>query len=108
MLLINYEGFHRILFLANLLVLAPLIEEFFFRGLIFTILKNRFDFFWGISITTILFTLGHENWVDTFIRSMILTYIYERTNCLLFAILIHFFMNVIAIISALIIFSYSQ
>lgn len=107
MLIIKYKGFYCILFLINLLVLAPFIEELFFRGLVFTILKNRFNFFWGISITAILFSVGHiDSWVNTIIASIIFTYVYEKTNCLLFAILTHAFKNGLAIVSALITFYY--
>ena len=106
MIIINYEGFYRILFLANLLIFAPLIEEIFFRGLIFTILKNRINIFWGIIITSILFSIGHENWIDAFFRSIILTYVYGKSYCLSFSILTHIFMNMIAISSAFIIFFY--
>ncbi|UCF72724.1 MAG: CPBP family intramembrane metalloprotease [Deltaproteobacteria bacterium] len=106
MLLINYKGFYCTLFLINLLVLAPFIEELFFRGLVFTILKNRFNFFWGMTVTAILFSVGHESWFNAIIRSIIFTYVYEKTNCLLFAILTHTFVNAMAIVSALITFYY--
>jgi hypothetical protein len=103
--LLNSKGGYRIFFLINLLFFIPVIEELYFRGLVFTILKNRFDSFWGIIITTVLFILGHPgSWFNAGISSIIYTLVYEKTNCLLFAILTHSIYNGMAIVSALIIF----
>lgn len=105
MILWNYKGPYLALFLANLLLLAPVFEEIFFRGLVFPILKNRFSFHVGVIFTSVLFAIGHKNVVDALVRSLILTYVYGKANSLLLPILIHAFMNMIAIISALIVFS---
>ena len=107
MLIINSKGAYRIFFLINLLFLAPFIEELYFRGLVFTVLKNRFDFFLGIIITTVLFSFVHpRGWFSAGILSIIYTLVYEKTNCLLFAILTHSIYNGMAVVSALITFYY--
>lgn len=105
--LLNSKGAYRIFFLINLMFFVPVIEELYFRGLVFTILKNRFNSFWGITITTVLFVLGHPGaWLNAGISSIIYTLVYEKTNCLSFAILTHCIHNGMAIVSALIIFYY--
>jgi len=107
MLIINSKGIYRIFFLINLLFFIPFIEELYFRGLVFTILKNRFDLFWGVAITTVFFSFMHpRSWFNAGILSIIYTLVYEKTNCLLFAIVIHSIYNGMTVISALITFYY--
>jgi len=107
MLIINSKGAYHIFFLINLLFVVPFIEELYYRGLVFTILKNRFDFFWGIAITTLLFSFGHpRSWLNAGILSIIYTLVFEKTNCLLFSILTHSIYNGMAIVSALITYYY--
>jgi membrane protease YdiL (CAAX protease family) len=102
MMITNYKGLCRILFLINLLVLAPFMEELLYRGLVFTILKNRFKLFWGVCLTTILFAFpGHTKiWVNAVITSLITILVFEKSNCLLFPILVHVFVNMTAILCA--------
>jgi membrane protease YdiL (CAAX protease family) len=80
------------LFVAVLLI--PCIEEIFFRGCIFRVLKNTFNPFWGYFGSTAVFVLGHgisePNEVIFFtINSVILAYLYDKTNLIGTSIIAH-------------------
>lgn len=94
----------------SLVVLPPLAEEFAFRGFLFTALRGRFGFLWGTIGTSALFAVPHllESsgggllWVagvDTFVLSIVLCYVREKTGRLWAGVGIHMAKNSIAFVS---------
>src|SRR4029079_1566506 len=86
----------RIFFGVIAILLAPLVEELLFRGILYPALKQkgyRRLALWGASL---FFALTHSN-VPTFIPltflAIILTLLYEETNTLLMPILTHSLFN---------------
>jgi uncharacterized protein len=88
---------------ANLLnffvivLMAPVVEEFFFRGLLLT----RWSFKWnvrtGIFASSLVFALGHpDNVVGAFFIGYVLSILYIQTNSLFVPISIHIANNGIA------------
>ena len=84
----------------SLVILPPLAEEVLFRGFLFGGLRNQFRLLPAAVITSILFGVGHLQfgseapllWVaaiDTFVLSMVLCYIREKTGSLWPGIFIH-------------------
>jgi len=77
-------------------VLAPLGEEFFFRGLLFSLLKR---FGWpklGWLFTSFLFALFHTNapaFLPLFALALALTWLYEKTGGLLAPVMAHSLFN---------------
>jgi uncharacterized protein len=80
------------------IILAPLVEEFIFRGLLFPILK-QLGFvklaWWG---TSLLFALIHFNlhaFLPLTVLALMLTWLYDRTDNLLAPILAHSAFNAV-------------
>jgi membrane protease YdiL (CAAX protease family) len=92
-----------------LVVLPPIAEEILFRGFIYTSLRSRMNKIVAAVIVSVLFAFPHlfeSNsgllWiagVDTFILSMVLVYVREKTDKLWASILIHALKNLVAFIS---------
>jgi membrane protease YdiL (CAAX protease family) len=92
-LFVQYGIGERILFLLLLGFIGPTVEEVLFRGFFYRILRNRYDIFWGATISTALYALSHgissEVFFYIFIPGLIYVYVYEKTNSILSSILTH-------------------
>jgi membrane protease YdiL (CAAX protease family) len=96
----------KILTFVSLVVLPPIAEEFLFRGFLFTGLRKKMTFMWTAVITSILFASLHLAegasgllWVagiDTFVLSIILCYLREKTGNLWAGMMLHAIKNGIA------------
>ncbi len=96
----------KIMALVGLVVLPPLVEEFIFRGFVFTGLRKRLTFIWATIITSTLFALPHlaassegPLWIagiDTLVLSFTLCYLRETTGALWAPIALHAVKNAIA------------
>ena len=88
-----------------LVCIAPLIEEFLFRGFLNNLLREKVNAFVRMSIVSILFTVLHmpyiQNWIQFIaylIGSIVLFLIYERRRSLFDAILLHSLSNGLLVI----------
>ena len=88
-----------------LVCIAPLIEEFLFRGFLNNLLRGKVNAFVRMSIVSILFTVVHmpyiHNWIQFtayLIGSIVLFLIYERRRSLFDAILLHSLLNGLLVI----------
>ena len=88
-----------------LVCIAPLIEEFLFRGFLNNLLREKVNAFVRMSIVSILFTVLHmpyiQNWIQFIaylIGSIILFLVYERRRSLFDAILLHSLSNGLLVI----------
>ena len=98
----------KLMALAGLVLLAPIIEEIIFRGFVFTGMRTKLNFVWAALFTSLLFAAPHLLqssqgllWiagVDTLILSFVLCYIREKTGSLWAAMLVHAFKNSLAFI----------
>ena len=80
----------------NAVLLAPLFEELLFRGHLQTAIGMRLHSRGAaIVITSLLFASIHETWMmpPIFVLSLMLGYVYERTNSLWVSILLHVAFN---------------
>ncbi len=83
-----------------LCVIPAICEEFIFRGMIFKGLRSHYSAIVSILLTGLLFALIHQNIVQfiyPFIMGCVLALVMERTNNLIYPILIHFFSNLTTI-----------
>jgi len=107
-------GFSLLLTFLSLVVLPPIVEETVFRGFVFTGLRGRIRPIWAGLITSVLFATAHLEfgsgkpllWVaaiDTFILSLVLCYLRQKTDSLWPGILLHALKNSIAFVSLFII-----
>ena len=89
----------------ELVCIAPLIEELFYRGFLNNLLRGKVNAFVRMSIVSILFTVVHmpyiHNWIQFIaylIGSIVLFLVYERRRSLFDAILLHSLLNGLLVI----------
>lgn len=83
---------------VNVLVLAPLVEEIIFRGILFEVVRERAGAAAAYLISSALFAVVHGvglGAVPIFIAALGLAFIYQKFG-LPTAVLIHFFQNAVA------------
>ncbi len=76
----------------RVVVLAPIVEELIFRGVIFSGFQRIYPAFWAIFFSALLFALFHLNpWQlgPTFLLGLLLGFVRLRTGSLLAAIFTH-------------------
>ncbi|WP_111979623.1 CPBP family intramembrane glutamic endopeptidase [Algibacillus agarilyticus] len=75
-----------VLFIICQVILAPLIEEIYFRGIIFKQLYQRGGFIFSAIISSLVFCALHPQnlWLAVFISGLVYCYIYIKTNNLLY------------------------
>lgn len=77
-------------------VLAPVAEEFIFRGVLFPFVKQlgwpRLAWL-GVSFLFALIHLNAPTFVPLFVLALVLTWVYDRTDCLLASITVHSLFN---------------
>lgn len=86
----------RLLIAFSAVVIAPLFEEFLFRGHLQTLLARVTRRPWlAVVFTSIVFTLAHPwfTWMPIFVLSVCLGYVYERTGNLWVSVLVHAVFN---------------
>ena len=84
-----------------MVIIAPLLEELLFRGIIFARLREYMSVKVAIVISALIFGIIHGNVVQgmyAFIIGICLAYIYERYNTLLAAVLFHMSANLMSVI----------
>ncbi|MBR6831268.1 MAG: CPBP family intramembrane metalloprotease [Tidjanibacter sp.] len=73
-------------------VIAPVLEEYLFRGLFIDSARRRMNALWAVLISSALFGLAHgipQQAFNAFVVGLILGYVYVRTNSLAAVITIH-------------------
>lgn len=94
----------------SLVILPPVVEEIIMRGFLYTGLKNKLPKIWAILITSLLFAVAHLQagsgekllWIaalDTFILSIFLIRLKEKTGNLWAPIFLHSIKNFVAFLS---------
>lgn len=92
---------------ASLVILPPVTEEIVCRGFLYTGLRTRLPVITAAIITSVLFALAHLQWgsgnallwvaaLDTFVLSMVLVYLREKTGSVWSPILVHMIKNGLA------------
>jgi membrane protease YdiL (CAAX protease family) len=96
-----------VLAFAALVILPPIGEEVLMRGYLFSGLRSRMTFVYAGVITSVLFGAAHLGtgpadttlWVagiDTFLLSLVLVYLREKTGALYAPMLVHAANNLVA------------
>ena len=112
----NLHGIYLAVIFVLLVIIVPFVEEFLMRGFLFSSLRQKLTCGWSTIITSLLFASlhlagGEEGagplWVaaiDTFVLSLVLCYLRERTGRLWAGIGLHAIKNGVAF-AALFIFA---
>ena len=82
-------------FLAAVIV-APIVEEIFFRGFLFQGFRKRYGWMPAVLLSSLIFAAAHldpASLIPTFILGVILAYMYHHSNSLWPGILLHFLIN---------------
>lgn len=90
-----------VLAFAALVVIAPLVEEVIFRGLLLPALSRRFGIVAASIVSSFLFAAVHWQLnvgIITFIMGLLLSWLYYRTRSLWPAIMFHSLKNLLAFI----------
>ncbi|MGM0641553.1 MAG: CPBP family intramembrane glutamic endopeptidase [Thermotogota bacterium] len=80
----------------SIVILAPIVEEFFYRGFLINRLSLKFNLRWAVLISTVLFTLGHGDIIGSFIKGYAFSILYIKTKSLKLPIIFHVLNNLIA------------
>jgi membrane protease YdiL (CAAX protease family) len=106
----TYTGVQLIFIAIGLVILPPVTEEVIFRGFLYSSLKKGMPILAAAIVTSLLFAAGHlaEGGgsgplyiaaIDTFVLSMVLVYLREKTGGLWAGIGLHALKNGIAFVS---------
>jgi uncharacterized protein len=79
-------------------IISPIIEEVFFRSLIYRTLKNYSAHLVAVLISSILFSLVHQNLYSfplLLALGVSLCIVYEKTNSIIYPIIMHSIFNII-------------
>jgi len=86
-------------YLFSGVILAPILEEIIYRGIIFKILKEYYSLYLSIIISSVFFSVMHSDvngLIYYFFIGVILAYIYHCTKSLVLNIIFHFLINLMA------------
>ena len=84
------------------IVVAPVAEEIFFRGFLFTGISRHYGYAWGALASAVLFSMAHMQpgaLVPIFILGFLLAWLYMKTGSIWACIIAHFTYNCIALSS---------
>ncbi len=84
----------------EIVILAPLAEEMFFRGFLYRFLRGRFSFILSAVVSSAVFSLLHYN-ISSLLGILILglcfAYIYEKKQSLVYPVILHFLHNLLTL-----------
>lgn len=87
-------------------IIAPLVEEIFFRGFVLQTLAKKISPFWGIILTGLIFASVHfefQSIMPLLILSLVLNVLYIKTKSIWPGIIFHIFNNSVAFLIMLLI-----
>ncbi len=87
-------------FVIAAVFLAPLVEESFFRGFLFTGFRQRYGWKWAAGLSSAFFAILHLELsvlIPTFLLGFVFSYLYEKSNSILPGMLLHFLVNSFAL-----------
>jgi membrane protease YdiL (CAAX protease family) len=83
-------------------LLAPLVEEIFFRGFLFQGFRAKYGWVGGMLLSSAIFAVAHLDPVSllpTFILGNLLAYLYHRSNSIWPGVILHVLVNTVGLIS---------
>jgi uncharacterized protein len=91
-------GIELLLILISIVILAPVVEEYVFRGLLLSNWSAKWGNTKAVLFSSIIFGILHMDPFGAFLMGMVLCLIYLKTGSLLLVILIHFLNNGLAMV----------
>lgn len=95
-----YDTSSLVLEVITSIILAPIIEELLFRGVLFNRLKIRTGIVAAMIISSAIFAIGHEfgGITSAFLFGICMCIIYLKTDNILMTMSIHFLNNLVAVL----------
>ena len=93
--------------ILNVAVMAPVFEEFFFRGFLFQQFKRHFGLANAIALSALVFSAVHmsiEAFLPLFGLGVIMAVVYHRTQCLWSSIITHALWNLGTVVAVTVMF----
>jgi len=92
------EGFAiaNVLVFIDLVLIVPIVEEFFLRGILLTRWSIKWNTAKAILVSSLIFGILHDDVIGSFFFSYVLSILYIRTKSLFIPICIHIVNNLIA------------
>lgn len=91
----NMKNF--VIYYFGVVIIAPIVEESIFRGLIFSPLYRKCGRYIALVLSSLFWTYGHPNpllsSIGIFIFGLILGWLYDRSGSLIHPIVLHMFQN---------------
>jgi len=84
--------FDRVIVFAAVTTVVPLVEEVYFRGLLFRWLANRWGLYLGLLVSAVSFGALHGDWIwaaATAVLGVLLAYVYWRSGSIWTSIILH-------------------
>jgi len=79
-------------------ILAPLLEEIIFRGLIFSRLTKKWGMAWGMIVSSLAFAVLHLDPIGAFVFGVTTCVLYVRTKTLLVPMALHALNNLLVLV----------
>lgn len=97
---VNTEGgiISFLIVFVSAVIIAPIVEEVLFRGVIFDKISNRWNARWGMFVSSLIFGFFHMDPIGAFFFGAVLCMVYLQTRSLLLPILCHAINNFIALL----------
>jgi uncharacterized protein len=90
------EGFDTLAGITVAVILAPLIEEVVFRGVLFPLFANRWSYSTGIIGSSLIFGFLHFDFLGATLFSVLMCVLLMKTATLWIPIFVHFLNNTVA------------
>jgi membrane protease YdiL (CAAX protease family) len=90
-------------------ILAPLVEEIFFRGFLFQGFRAKYGWVAGMLVSSAIFAVAHldpVSLIPTFILGNLLAYLYHRSNSVWPGVILHMAVNTFGLISVYVLTQY--
>lgn len=85
-----------ILIFGSIAIVAPVVEEIIFRGIMIERLGTKYSYKHAVIISSVIFGILHVSPVGAFIFGVVLSLVYLKTGSLMIPVLIHIANNAIA------------
>jgi membrane protease YdiL (CAAX protease family) len=85
---------------VTIVLIAPVVEETFFRGFVFAGLRSRYDWRKAAVISAALFSAAHMEltfFIPGFVLGLLFAYLYQRSNSIWPGMIVHALMNALAV-----------
>lgn len=85
--------------IVTAVLVAPVVEETFFRGFVFAGLRARYDWRWAAAISAALFAAAHLEitfFIPAFMLGFLFAYLYQKSNSVWPGMILHIAMNGLA------------